>query len=359
MKLKYLFITRNYPPKTGGLEVYSFNLIKEFETHEVTFKIVLTKSLRHLFWFLPYCLLKALRITSSHSIQSIHLCDSLLAPIGILLKMLTTAKISVTAVGLDITYRNRLYQIIIPWCVARLDSVICISRSTRDECVSRHIPYHKCTVIPIGTRPEDTDIARRAGDMRVRAEELTGVPLDGKTILLTVGRLVKRKGVAWFVQNVIPHLHTSYHYIIAGDGPEYGHIQKAVKGNRLQGQISILGKVSNDVRNILYNWADIFIMPNITVPGDVEGFGIVAIEAGTCGLPVVGTNIQGIRDAVIDGETGYLVDEGDVEGFLERIKEMDLDKDNIRSIVNNTFDWAHVYEQYRTVLTSSCIKKIV
>jgi phosphatidylinositol alpha-1,6-mannosyltransferase len=90
-------------------------------------------------------------------------------------------------------------------------------------------------------------------------------------------------------------------------------------------------------------------MPNITVPGDVEGFGIVALEAGSCGLPVVASNIQGLRDAVINGKTGYLVEEGDVDGFVGRITDMNLDKDQIRKIVNSTFDWANIYKRYHDV----------
>jgi len=62
---------------------------------------------------------------------------------------------------------------------------------------------------------------------------------------------------------------------------------------------------------------------------DVEGFGISALKAGSCGLPVVASNIQGIRDVIVDGKTGYLVGEGDVEGFVGRITDMDLDKDQI------------------------------
>ena len=62
-------------------------------------------------------------------------------------------------------------------------------------------------------------------------------------------------------------------------------------------------------------------MPNISVPGDVEGFGIVAIEAAACGTPVVASDIQGIRDAVIDGETGFLLEERNVAAFVGAIRK--------------------------------------
>ena len=88
------------------------------------------------------------------------------------------------------------------------------------------------------------------------------------------------------------------------------------------------------------------------MPDDVKEFGIVALEAGSCGVPVVASNIQGLRDAVIDGKTGYLIKEGDVEGFLERIKMMNLTKEDIRSIVISTFDWAQIYKIYKNALTN-------
>jgi glycosyltransferase involved in cell wall biosynthesis len=71
------------------------------------------------------------------------------------------------------------------------------------------------------------------------------------------------------------------------------------------------------------------------------------LEAGSCGLPVVASDIQGLRDAVINGKTGYLVGEGGVEGFVSRITGMNLDKDQIREIVNSKFNWSKISAQYQ------------
>ena len=68
------------------------------------------------------------------------------------------------------------------------------------------------------------------------------------------------------------------------------------------------------------------------------------IESESCGLPVVASNIQGLRDAVIDGETGYLVEKGDVEGFAGRVTDMNLKKEQIRNTEHSTFDWAKIYK---------------
>lgn len=350
MKSRILFITRNYPPKVGGLETYSYNLIKEFEAHGSTHKITLSKSIKHLIWFLPYSFFKAFSLIRRYSIPSVHLCDGLLAPVGLLLRLLTGANVTVTIHGLDVTYKNQFYQLLIPWCITRLDAVICVSRSTRDECVRRHIPRSSCKVIPNGIRTDQLYVRRSRNELHRRFENLTGVSLKNKRVLFTIGRLVKRKGVAWFVENVMPRLEDSCLYVVAGEGAERRAIQEEVDRYDLQGRVLLLGEVSNEDRKLIYNASDIFIMPNITVPGDVEGFGITALEAGSCGLPVVASNIQGLRDAVIDRRTGYLVEEGDVDGFVDRITDMNLESDKIRELVNSTFGWEKVYKRYHDVL---------
>jgi phosphatidylinositol alpha-1,6-mannosyltransferase len=353
MEPRFLFISRNYPPKIGGLEAYSYNLIRQFELNNQTYKIVLTKSNLHLFWFFPFCLLKALCISWKHNIAHIHLCDALLSPIGIFLKMLTKASISVSVVGLDITYRNFFYQLLVPRCVRQMDRVICISRSTRDECTCRGIPYNHCTVIPIGINPDNVYLPLSREDLRRKLAKITDVSVQNQLVLLTVGRLVKRKGVAWFVNHVMPSLDSRCLYLIVGEGPEKGRIQELVRRYNLENRVFLLGKRSNTERNIIFNASDIFIMPNITVPGDVEGFGIVAIEAGSCGLPVIASNIQGIRDAVLDGKTGILVEEQNVNDYLAAIKNMHLEREQIRAVVISTFNWSRIYDQYHEILAPS------
>ena len=350
MKLKILFISRNYPPRLGGLEAFSYNLIKEFEAHEITHKITLGKSYIHLFWFLPFALLKGFYMTKKHGISFIHLCDGLLAPVGIFLKLLTDVRISITIHGLDITYRSFWYQKVIPRCAARLDRTICVSHSTQDECLRRGIPSSQCIVIPNGIRPEEFYMPHSGDALRRKLEKMIGMPVKKETVLATVGRLVPRKGVAWFVKEVIPRLDTSYLYLIVGDGPEYQRIEEILEGHHIRHRVFLLGRVSDEERNVIYNASDILIMPNITIPDDVEGFGIVAIEAGSCGLPVIASYLQGIKDAVIEGKTGYLVGECDTEGFLRKIRGMRLKKDHVRNIVNFTFDWQQIYKQYLDVM---------
>ncbi|MBW1735153.1 MAG: glycosyltransferase family 4 protein [Deltaproteobacteria bacterium] len=350
MGKKILFITRNYPPRVGGLETYSYDLIREFQGHESVHKITLSGSRKHLVWFLPYALFRGIYLVRRRSIGYVHLCDGFLAPVGLLIGVMTGAQVSVTLHGLDLTYQNRLYQVLVPWCIARLDKVVCVSRSTLGECLRRINPCPEHRVIPNGIRPGKLYLRHPRNDLRRTLEGLTGISLGNREVLFTVGRLIKRKGVNWFVEEVMPRLGGSFLYLIAGNGPEKGHIQEVIRRRHLEDRVLLLGEIPLRIRNLLYNAADIFIMSNITIDGDAEGFGIVALEAGTCGLPVVASNIQGIRDAVIHGKTGYLVGERDVEGFVQRIENMNLEKERIREVVDSTFDWAKIYKDYRSFL---------
>jgi glycosyltransferase involved in cell wall biosynthesis len=348
--VKILFISRNYPPQIGGLESYSYNLIKCIGEHHAVSKVVLGKPRKHLFWFMPYALLKAVQLIKKDRVLRIHLCDGFLSIIGVLFKCLLPVTVSVTIHGLDITFRNWLYQSIVPRCVARLDKIICVSRHTQKECIERGIPAYKTNVIPNGIDPADFKISRSRQRCRAEWMERLGIPLEGKRILLTVGRLVPRKGVAWFVKEVVPRLNNSYLYLIVGEGPDFVRVSALVDRLNLGGRVFLLGRVTGEMRNRLLHASDVFIMPNVQVDGDVEGFGIAAIEAGCCGLPVIASDLQGLKDAVLHGRTGFLVEARNTEAFLESIQKIDLDRDAVRSWVVETFEWQRVSQRYEEVL---------
>jgi phosphatidylinositol alpha-1,6-mannosyltransferase len=205
-------------------------------------------------------------------------------------------------------------------------------------------------IIPNGIPIEAFRVVRDRHDLIPELELSLGRPLAGKKILVTVGRLVKRKGVQWFVEEVLPRLGPNYLYIVVGTGPEQEAIQDAIIRRNLQDQVVLTGRRPDRLRNSLLQAADAFIMPNISIPGDVEGFGIAALEAGACGLPVVAAGIQGIRDAVIEGVTGYLPAEKDADGFLRCIRTLNLDRVLIRRVVRETYGWQKIGQAYAQLI---------
>jgi glycosyltransferase involved in cell wall biosynthesis len=346
--MKLLFITRKYPPSVGGMENLSYHLAKEFKKSP-NFKLISWGGSQiWLPFFAIYAFFKAGWLIVTRKVNHVHLGDGVLAPVGLAIRTIFRTKTSITACGLDITYKLGLYQWLWPKMISRLDKVICISSATLEECVKRGIPKNKCVFIPCGVDPKDFAINSTREDL----EKVAGIKLHGKKVLVTVGRLVKRKGVAWFIANVLPNLEDHYIYLVAGDGPEKAKIQESIKSNELQNRVKLLGKISNEDLKILYNTADVFVMPNIPVEGDMEGFGIVAIEASSVGLPVVASNLEGIRDAIIQGKTGYLTDDTSKIGWQRKIlNAQSLNKSLISKCVEEKYSWANIAKQYLGVFS--------
>ena len=186
---------------------------------------------------------------------------------------------------------------------------------------------------------------------RKQISEQFGIDLDDNYLLLSVGRQVKRKGHAWFIKNVFPKLREDTVFVTIGDGPESENIRNAA--NKVEGnnRIYLLGKQPDEVLEKSYAAADLFMMPNIPVEGDMEGFGIVLLEANMARTPAVTADLEGIRDVITDGENGYRVPPLDEQAFAGKVNAilenglLEL-SESARSFVQQQFSWEHVAEKY-------------
>lgn len=146
------------------------------------------------------------------------------------------------------------------------------------------------------------------------------MPTDGFT-LLSVGRLVERKGFAEAIQAVslLKKDGRQVRLVIVGDGPERAKLEGLVKSADVSDQVSFLGKVPDADLPGLYAAADAFVMAPKSIGADVEGFGIVYLEANLMGRPVIGSRTGGVADAVLDGKTGLLVEPGSAAAIAEAV----------------------------------------
>ena len=103
-------------------------------------------------------------------------------------------------------------------------------------------------------------------------------------------------------------------------------IEAAVARAGAPGSVRLLGGVDDELRELLLRGADISVLPNIRVTGDMEGFGLVAVESASRGALVLAARLEGITDAVIDGETGILVEPERADGFVETIRALSVDR---------------------------------
>ena len=132
--------------------------------------------------------------------------------------------------------------------------------------------------------------------------------VDQGPILLTVGRLASEERYKGFdeVLNVLPNLLKKFpnlRYIIAGYGPDALRLKARVKTLGISDHVVFAGKIEEEEKIDHYRLADIFVMPS-----SGEGFGIVLIEAAACGVPVIGSKIDGSAEALLSGRIGTLID---------------------------------------------------
>ncbi len=132
----------------------------------------------------------------------------------------------------------------------------------------------------------------------------------GGPVLLTVARLVPRKGVDKTIE-ALPQIRAQFpgvQYLVAGDGPDRPRLEKLAETQGCKDCVRFLGNFSDVEKGTLYSAADVFIMPCRLIPSrSVEGFGIVFLEAGYYGVPVVAGCSGGVPDAVRANDTGLLV----------------------------------------------------
>lgn len=265
------------------------------------------------------------------------------------------ARMAAIPVGRDVTLPVAPYQWLVPRVMRSLDLVFPISRATARECLDRGAAPERTHVVPCGVdtaafAPPPDRGAARAG--LLRALGVDDLPPDA-LLLASVGRHQERKGFQWFVAEVMPRLPDDVVYLLGGDGPTTPAIRREVEARGLGARVRLLGRVSEETLGRLYRGADLFVMPNVPVPGDIEGFGVVMLEAGLCGLPVLAADLEGIRDVVREGESGHLVPSRDAAAFADVVLRYHADRAALARAaaaaarhVADTFSWRSVADRY-------------
>ncbi len=350
--MRVLFVSRAFPPVVGGIEQQNADLARFLgEECELTL-IANRRGKRFLPLFYPWAIARTLVLLPRH--DALLLGDGVLALLGAIAKFFYPKKAVVSVLhGLDITYRSGLYQKLwVRGAFRSLDGAIAVSHATKDVAVKRGFDESKIFVIPNGIESSRFRFAQN----RAALSALLGFDTTGTVILLTLGRLVKRKGAAWFIENVLPLLPAEFHYAVAGAGPEEAAIREAIAVSKTENRVHLLGRVADAARETLLGNADVFVQPNIPVPGDMEGFGIAVIEASAAGLPVVAANLEGLADAVSDGENGRLITPGDARAFADAIAPLSdtaLRRDTgerSRAFTALHFDWNVIGKRYAALL---------
>lgn len=231
--------------------------------------------------------------------------------------------------------------------------------------------YSRDKVIEIGIEPSKVHSVLPGVDSlqfhpvdvqeRLRIRRKLALP-ENAPILLTVSRLVPRKGHDLVLRS-LPRLVKKYPdllYLIVGQGSHLESLQALVEENNLSGCVRFIGAIADSELPVIYQAADLFVMPNRDINGDVEGFGIVFIEASASGIPVIGGASGGTQDAVAEGISGFLVDPSDTNQItdcvLRFLSNQGLSSEigrNGRRLAEDKFSWERAAKQVAEIIETS------
>lgn len=360
---KILFISRAYPPVLGGIENQNFGIAKILSTLTEVKIIANTKGKKFLPLFLPKAFFQTL--FSLRKYDTVLFGDGVLTPLGIVLRIFYPTKKFVSIIhGLDITFAykksilGKIYRFLIIPAISKMDKLIMVGNHTIAEANKFGIKKESCIFIPNGFDKEKVSEKFTRQDLA----DYLKMDLNNKKVLLRVGRYVKHKGLDWFIREVMPLLPENYILIgaggrvaqkTAGDSDIFPECKKNITLKKLENRVKLLTNIPQDKMNLLFNTVDMFVSPNVKVEGSMEGFGINAIEGSACAKIVVASDLEGLKDAVIEGENGFLVEPGDQEQYAKKIKTILEDQELVKSFgkkaqkfTYDNFSWESIGEKY-------------
>jgi phosphatidylinositol alpha-1,6-mannosyltransferase len=367
-----LLITEDFPPKEGGLQTWAFELARNLHRQAGAMTVMARRATpvnrafdrqlpfpvwrmgghdwnRYRDLYVAYYLGKFLFTRGVKPIVyathwKVGFVPAVVAP-------LIGMKVIIGAHGMEVLKeRKPSRQRLIRLAFSRAHRGLAVSEYTRQALIRLGVPKDKVAVIPNGVDVELFRPRERSTSLVQRYD------LQGKKVILTLARLVARKGqdqVIRALPEVIEKVPSAV-YLLVGQGPDESRLRDLVDSLGLSEQVIFAGYVPDEQLVDHYSLADLYIMASreIAAGGDVEGFGITFLEAGACGLPVIGGRSGGVPDAVLEGQTGLLVDpedSGEIAGALIRIlSDEDLARkmgERGRRRAVQAFQWRHMAER--------------
>jgi phosphatidylinositol alpha-1,6-mannosyltransferase len=338
--LGILFITRNFPPLTGGMERLNQQAFKamhanysvalcgppgagKFLPNGTTCREV---PLAPLSRYLVGCQWQAFQLARRFDPKIVYSGSGLTAPAALMAARVSNARTMCFLHGLDVVAEHPLYRHFFLPAIRRIDRILVNSSHTAKLAASIGVQPRRIEVIHPGVDLPDCQ-GRSVARKRFRKR----FSLGDRPVLLAAGRLTQRKGLAEFIRFALPAIRgelPDVQLLVIGseantalkhkDGVR-AEIAAAIAETGMKSSVMLLGSVDDACLGDAYFATDAMVFPVLDLPGDVEGFGMVAIEAAAHGLPTVAFAVGGVPDAVADGESGWLIPPGDYFGMTRKI----------------------------------------
>ena len=337
---KILVITNDFGPRTGGIETFVMGLLERIVDHKV---VVFTSqqgdtSEYDQQWFKKFgvqvirdrskILLPSLRVAKrAKEIAQMHNIEVVVfgaaAPLALMAPKLRKAGIKKI---IALTHGHEVWWArIFPFNLAMkrignsVDHLTYLGEFTR-QAISRSLSQKSIdSMVKIAPGIDTSHFSPQADATQRRTE----LGLESKKIIISVGRLVHRKGQDKLIQafpTIVREIPNA-HLLIVGEGPYRAHLEKLVEKLSLKANVTFVGRIFyNDLPSYL-SASDVFVMPSRSrfFGLEVEGLGIVYLEASACAIPVVAGVSGGAPDAVQEGITGLCVDGTNIGQIAEAV----------------------------------------
>ncbi|MFA5128590.1 MAG: glycosyltransferase family 4 protein [Patescibacteria group bacterium] len=371
---KLLIATIEFPPQRGGIANYLAGVAgalpadkvavlaprqkgeENFDNHE-PYKIYRKKLFVNFLWpkWLPL-VWHLWRVARREKIEVILVSQVLpVGTVAMIVKKIFKIPYFISCHGMDILTAagNPRKKKLMNKILEQASGVVANSEFTKKELVKLAVPENK--IIIIYPCP-----GRMSGIAPERISEIKNrLGLADKKIILTVGRLVARKGqnkVIEAMTEILKHVPNAI-YVIVGDGLESEKLKIQSEKLKLENNILFTGEISEEKKLAFYQLCDVFIMTPRQIGADVEGFGTVYLEANQFGKPVVAGGSGGVGEAVADGVTGLVVDPENITQIAEAVIKILTDENLAKKMgeegrerVEKEFEWEIQTEKLKKFL---------
>lgn len=355
--MKTVLITLEYPPFKGGVASYYYNLAMnwpstdEFEVIDNNENKLMAKR-KYLPWL--RALKKIWRLRKENNFDYLIVGQILpLGTVAYLTSLISPFKYTVVLHGLDLNLALRPRKKFITRLVLKRSYRIICANSKVAEILKQAVSglEEKIKVVNPGV-----DISSQVNKDLVK-DLIREYKFDSSFTLLSIGRLVERKGFDKVIAAVSRLATENIKYFIIGQGQDEIRLKQIVKDLKQTERVIFLGSISEAEKLAWLHASDTFIMPSRQIGVDYEGFGIVYLEANQAGLPVIAGNSGGVGDAVIDGLNGLMVDPNNVEeislAIVKIIKNKDLRfnlAENGKQRAREEFSWQRQAKKFQSVI---------
>jgi phosphatidyl-myo-inositol dimannoside synthase len=311
-RMKILFLTRKWPPAVGGMEVYCRELVRELQSRaDVDLRALPGRGdgkRPSAFAMIAFGLSTAFDILlKGTKADVVHGGDLAMWPLVFVASLRRRAiRPLLSAHGSDIAlahrhgFRAKLYAFYLKLGVWLLPHATVLANSRATAKLVRRCGFADVRVVPLAT------ICTQAA------------PEAPEPYILFIGRLIRRKGCAWFIREVLPLLDSGLRLVVAGVEWDFDE-SRALQNPRVEFRGAVFG---NELAALRAR-ATAIVVPNLAMGMEgFEGFGLTAVEGAADGGVVIAAQIDGIADAVRDGLTGFLLPAGDAPRWAAKIREI-------------------------------------